>query len=168
MSVVPFDPVELAELYFVPTIANTDAPTTTELNAGTRLTDFVTDGPPSPAGSNFIDAGTLASGFQVQVASTYGGGSGTLTVIRKRDTTTNDDSADDAFNALPRGTVGYLVVAPFGVSGASNAFAIGDTVEVYPIEVANRASVTTRGQLATGSIDLAFNGLPNIGYELAA
>jgi len=167
MAEVPFDSVEIAEVYFVATLTLA-APTTTELNAGTRLTDFITDGPPSPAGSNFLDAGTLASGFQSQVASTYGGGSGTFTILRKRDTTTNDDSADDGYNALPRGTVGYLVVAAFGNSGATNLFAVGDTVDVYPIEVANRAPNVARGALATGSIDLAFNGIPTQGYELAA
>ena len=167
MAVVPFDSVEIAEVYFVSSLTLA-APTTTEINAGTRLTDFITDGPPSPAGSNFLDAGTLASGFQTQVASTYGGGSGSFTVIRKRDTTTTDDSADDAFNLFPRGTVGYLVTAPFGVSGASNAVAVGDTVNVYPIEVGNRAENISRGALSTGTIDVAFNDLPTIGYELAA
>lgn len=167
MAQVPYDPVEVAEVYFVSSIADVEAPTTAELNAGTRITDFLTDGPPNPAGANFLDAGTLASGFQSQVASTYGGGSGTMTVLAKRDTTTTDDSADTAFNLFPRGTVGYLAVAPYGVSGASNAFAVGDTVTILPIEVGNRGRVITRGQLAVANIDVAFNGLPTENFDLA-
>lgn len=163
MANVPYDPVEIAEVYIVTTISDGSAPTVTELNAGTRLTDFITDGPPSPAGSNFLDAGTLASGFQSQVASTYGGGSGTMTILKKRDSASaGSASADTAFAALPRGTVTNLVVAPYGTTGSSNNFAAGDVVCVYPIEVGNRADNLSRGSLATASIDIAFNDLPDI------
>ena len=165
MPTVPYDPVEIAEVYYAASVTLA-APTTAELNAGTRITDFITDGPPNPAGSNFLDAGTLASGFQAQVASTYGGGSGSFTVLKKRDTTTTDDTADTAYNLFPRGTVGYLIVAPYGVGGASNQFAVGDTVTIIPIEVGNRGNTIIRGQLATATIDVAFNGVPNENYDL--
>lgn len=163
MANVPYDPVEVAEVYIVTTISDASAPTVSEVNAGTRLTDFITDGPPPPAGSNFLDAGTLASGFQSQVASTYGGGSGTMTILKKRDSASAGSSAaDTAFAALPRGTVTNLVVAPYGTTGSSNNFGIGDVVCVYPIEVGNRSDNLSRGSLATASIDIAFNDEPNI------
>lgn len=170
MAEVPFDPVEIVEVYFVAdgSIADTDAPTSTELNTGTRITDFLTDGPPNPAGSTFIDAGTLASGFATQVASTYGGGSGQMTVIVKRDTTTTDDTADTAYNLFPRGTVGHLAVAPYGVGGTANDFASGDTITLLPIEVGNRQRNISRGSLHTATIEVAFNGLPNENYDLAS
>lgn len=166
MAEVPYDPVEIAEVFFVSSFSDYTAPTTAEVNAGTRITQYLTDGPPNPAGSNFIDAGTLASGFQSQVASTYGGGSGTMTGQKIRDTATTDDTADDFFALFPRGTVGYLVVAPYGVSGTSNAAADGDTVTVLPVEVGNRGTTITRGQLAVTTVDVAFNGLPAENVDL--
>lgn len=150
------------------TAADYTAPTAAEVNAGVRLTPFLTDGPPPAAGSNFLDAGVLSAAFQSQAASTFGGGSGTMTVRRVRDTATTDDTADDGYLALPRGTIGFLVVAPYGVGGAAGAVAIGDTVDIYPIEVGNRASNISRGALATGSIDLAFNNPIEQNYDIAA
>lgn len=160
MADVVYTPQEIVEVYIVNTISNLDAPTVTELNAGTRLTDFITDGPPAPAGSNFVPAGTLASGFESQAASTYGGGSGAMTILNKRDTTTTDATADDAYSALPRGTVTNLVVAAYGVT-TGTTFSAGDVVSIYPIEVANRSRQITRGQLVASTIDVAFNDLPH-------
>lgn len=167
MAEVPFDPVEIAEVWFMTTASDYTTPTTAEVNAGVRLTPYLTDGPPTAAGSNFIDAGTLSSAFQSQAASTYGGGSGTMTVRKIRDTTTTDDTADDGYTTFPRGTVGYLVVAPYGVGGASGQVAVGDTVDILPIEVGNRAPVITRGSLAVGQIEIAFNNPIVQNYDLA-
>ena len=166
MPQVPFDPVAIAELHFCVTASDYTAITTTEVNAGIRLTPYVLDGAPAAAGSNTINAGALDSAFESQVASTYGGGTASLTVRRVRDTTTTDDTADDAYVALPRGTVGYLVSAPYGVGGAAGAVATGDTVDVYPIEVSNRVSNIVRGQLATGTIEVAFNNPIVQNYDL--
>ena len=160
MADVKYTPQEVVEVRFVTAIANTATPTAAELNAGTRITQFLVDGPPNPAGSNFVDAGTLESGFETQVPSTYGGGSGTMTVLRIRDTADTDDVSDVAYNLFPRGTVGFIVVAPYGVGGAAFAFAIGDDVSIYPIEVANRGVTISRGQLMSAAIDVAFTGLP--------
>lgn len=173
MTDVKYTPQELVEVYFVASggIADLDAPEVGELNAGTRITQFLQDGPPAPAGSNFVNSGTLDSGFEEQVASTYGGGSGTMTTVAKRDDTTTDDSADTIIGLLPRGTVGYLVEAPYGVDGASNAFAVGDDVTIKPIEVANdpgAARVISRGNLVTIPVDLAFNGLPHVNVAVVA
>jgi len=163
MAEAVYTPQEVVEVYFVASggITSLTAPSAAELNAGTRITDYLTDGPPNPAGANFVNAGTLASGFEAQAASTYGGGSGTMTVLSKRDDTTTDASADDAFSLFPRGTLGYLVVAPYGVGGASNEFAADDVVSIYSIEVANRGKTISRGQLVVCPIDIAFNAVPN-------
>lgn len=173
MAGVPYTPQEIVEVYFVPSggIADIDEPTAGELNGGTRITQFLQDGPPAPAGSNFVPAGTLESGFESQVASTYGGGSGTMTAVAKRDPDTTDDSEDTLIALLPRGTTGYLVEAPYGVSGDNNAFAAGDVVTIKPIEVGNdpgAARVQTRGQLVTIPVEIAFNGLPAVNVEVQA
>lgn len=172
MANVKYTPQELVEVRFAASgsIADLDAPTAAEVNAATRITQFLQDGPPAPAGSNFVNSGTLDSGFEEQVASTYGGGSGTMTTVAKRDDTTTDDSADTLIGLLPRGTVGYLVEAPYGVGGSNNDFAAGDVVTIKPIEVANdpgAARVISRANLVTVPVDLAFNGLPHVNVTVA-
>lgn len=172
MAVVDYTPQEIVEVFFVTTIAVLTAPTVAELNAGTRITQFLTDGPPAPAGSSFVSSGDLSSGFESQVGSTYGGGSGTMTVKVKRDTTTQDASADTAVALFPRGTVGYLVEAPFGVTTpATPAFGAGDVVTIKAIEVANdvaAARVLTRGNLAVAPVEIAFTALPNTDIVVVA
>lgn len=170
MADVAYTPEEIVEVYWVTTIANPAAPTVTELNAGTRLTDFLTDGPPSPSGSNFVNAGTLASGFEAQVASTYGGGQGTMTIRRKRDTTApGKDSADTVFTLLANGTVGYLVTADYGTTGTPPArFGVGDDVCVYTVQVGNRGKTTTRGSLMDSPIDIAFLEEPHINVAVTS
>lgn len=164
MSIVDYTPQEVVEVVFCTAFADPENPTVAEANAGTRITHFLTDGPPAPAGSSFVDSGDLSSGFQSQVASTYGGGSGTMTVKVKRDTTTTDASADTAVALFPRKTVGFLVEAPFGVSGvAPDLFAAGDVVTIKAIEVGNdvaAARTNTRGALQVAPVELAFTALP--------
>lgn len=170
MADVAYTPEEIVEVYWVSTIANTAAPTATELNAGTRLTDFLVDGPPNPSGSNFVNSGTLASGFESQVPSTYGGGQGTMTIRRKRDTTAvGKDNADTVFTLLANGTVGYLVTADYGLTGtAPNRFAAGDDVCVYTVQVGNRGKTVTRGSLMVAPIDIAFLEEPEINVAVAS
>src|SRR5690606_34108546 len=102
-------------------VVDFDAITETEAQSLIRVTDFLQQGLPSPAGSQFVDAGTLASGFQAQVASVYGGGSGDFNVIRKRDPQSPGSAAADiAFALFARRTVGAFVVFPYGVSDTSD------------------------------------------------
>jgi hypothetical protein len=110
-------------LYFVTTIADTSAPTVTELNAGTDLTPFLMEWSFPESGST-IDTSDMASSFNKTDAGTYGGDSGSLTAYR-------DDVAadDDAWTALPRLTRGFFVERLFG--GADEVFATADVVSIY-------------------------------------
>lgn len=143
-------------------------PTAAEVNAGVRATGYITDGPPSPSGATFIDSGTLLSKVASQVAGSSGGGSGTMTIRRIRDTTATTDTADDLYNALPTGTVGVFVVAVYGVGGSNGEVAVADTVDVIPFEVGNRQPITSKGALAVGQIELAFNDTVVQQYDIAS
>lgn len=170
MADAVYTPEEIIEVWAVPAsaIADLDAPTVDELTSGTRITGFVTDGPPSPSGTNFVDAGTLLSGFQAQAASTYGGGSGTFTILRKRDDQTTDESADDAYNLFERGSLFVFAIYDYGVSGDNGRPEAGDVVSLYPFEVGNRAPVRTRGSLMVANVDVAFNDLPHENVDVVA
>ena len=165
---VPFTPQEIVEIYWAAagTVVDFDAMTETEAQSLVRVTDFLQQGLPSPAGSQFADAGTLASGFQTQVASVYGGGSGDFNVIRKRDPQSpGSDAADIAFALFARRTVGTFVVFPYGVSDTTDPSdplpEEGDVYTAYPVEVGNRGEPIARGELMIGVISIAFNGVPH-------
>lgn len=168
MAGVPYTPQEIVEIFWAPdgSVADFDAMTEVEAQSLTRITQFLREGIPSPAGSQFVDAGTLASGFQAQVASVYGGGSGDFNVVRYRDPQTpGDDSEDVAFALFSRRTTGNFVVYPYGVSDTSDPNdplpEEGDTYTSYPVEVGNRGEPIARGELMVGTISVAFNGLPH-------
>lgn len=168
MATVPYEPSGVAEVHIVLSYSDYTTLTTAEINAGTRATGYITDGPPSPSGASFLDSGTLLSKVASQVASTSGGGSGTMTVRKIRDTTTTDDTADTVYNLLPTGTVGVFAVFPYGAGGASGAAAVGDTIDAIPFEVGNRQPILSKGALAVGQIELAFNDTVVQNYDLAS
>ena len=111
---------------FVPTIADTDAPTVAELGAGTDLSELLTkDGLQTPDTQNMVDSSTLADTFDAQVVGSWGG-SITLTGFRNQ-------GADDLWDLAVYGTNGYLVVRrgiPY-----DTAWTAAQDVEVYPIEM---------------------------------
>lgn len=49
-----------------------------------------------------------------------------------------DDVADDAWEALPRGTEGFFVISRFGGTGTANLPIADDEVEVWPVVVTSR------------------------------
>lgn len=115
----------MIRIQVVATIANIALPTTTELNAGTNVTNFVTkDGLTVPANQNYVDNSSLAETFDAQVVGSFGGPV-QLTGIR--------DAATDTFwNLVVYGTNTYLVVRR-GIATAT-AYASAQPLEVYPIQ----------------------------------
>lgn len=111
---------------FAPSIANINAPTTTELNAGTSLETLITPtGLQIKSTTASVDTSNLASTFTTSAA---GRRSFAITVEFKRQTPT-----DTAFNLLPYKTTGYLVVRRN--LAATTAWASSQNVEVYPVTV---------------------------------
>lgn len=153
---------EKSEVWFVPAITSVSAPSSAELNAGTRLTDHMTGGFSADFSSNLVDAGTLDDAFNTTVAGTYGGGTNTLSALLR------DNASDIAWNALPRGTAGYLVTQAGASTGTS--WASGDVVDaIFPAEVVSRHYPDlTRDALVTFDVDYAITAVPTYGSTAQA
>jgi hypothetical protein len=107
------------------TVANINAPTTTELNAGADYTQRITpDGLKVEPSTASVDTSSLASTFDTTTAGRIGFDN---EVTFKR----GDNPTDDApFSTLKYGVAGYLVIRR-GVAYGT-AWAAGQKVEVYP------------------------------------
>lgn len=119
-------------LWYVPTISNKAAPTTSEINAGTDLTpQLVRDGLNTPASGQTMDAADASDAYNTTAPGTYGGDPITATFHRN-----DTGGSDTAWSTLTRTTAGYFVVRRFG--GSSTAIASSQKVEVWPITVISR------------------------------
>src|ERR687898_384743 len=109
---------------YVPSIANQNAPTVAELNAGTALELFLNDdGLTLPADQNYVESSALGETFIAQVVGSTGG---TIELNLKRDNT-----ADTAWNLFVAGNLlGFLVVRRGLPTGT--AWAAAQKVLVYP------------------------------------
>ncbi len=150
------------ELFYVATVANASAPTSTELNAGTDLTGFLTDGGIStPFDGSIVDAADMSSKFNKTAPGTYGGQPLTLELYR-------DDSADTAWSTLTRGTSGYIAIARFGLA-TKGTWAVGDKVDLWPITVITRNPAdVVRNEMQRFSVECAVTAVPLEDYTLAS
>jgi hypothetical protein len=115
----------MTRVAWVPTIANVNAPTTTELNAGMLLQSTVTaDGfsgfRPTTAA---VPTSSLASTFETN---TIGRTSYDNTMLRFK----KQSGTDTVYDTLVRGTAGYIVVRRSLAEGT--AWASAQKIEVYP------------------------------------
>jgi hypothetical protein len=107
-------------------ITNINAPTTTELNAGSDFTTRITpDGLKLDPSTADVDTSSLASTFDTKTVGRVGFDT---ELTFKRGSTTPEDLP---YATLKYGVSGYLVVRR-GIAYAT-AWATGQTVEVYPI-----------------------------------
>ena len=141
------------------------APTTTQLNALTDVTPFITDGGADfPTSGKTVAADDLSSKFDSVIAGTRGGDQISLTL--HKDSTLVGDTI---FTLLAPGFVGYIAVAsrPLGTYGT---WAIGDEVDVYPIEVITRnpSNLAARGATQQFTVEAAVTGEPNIDFTIIA
>lgn len=119
---------------WVTTISNIAAPTVAELNAGQDFTTRITpDGLNIPAETADVDNSSLASTFTTNRA---GRRSFSPEVTFKRGDTVGDDAP---WTTLTYQTTGYLVVRR--VLAYTTAWAVGQKVEVYPVECGERNSI---------------------------
>lgn len=125
--------VGILRAWYVPTISNTAAPTTAEVNAGVDLTpNMVRNGLKTPQTAQLVDASDVSSLYNKTSRGTYGGDPVEITCYRD-----SVSGTDNAYTTLVPGTVGYLVVRRFG--GSAVAIASTNKVEVWTIEVASRS-----------------------------
>lgn len=140
-------------------IANKAAPTTTELNAATDLTGFVTkDGLQTPANQNMVDSATIAETFDAQGVGSFGG-SLNLTMFR-------DNVSDTAWNLFVYATTGFIVVRR-GILIAT-AWTIGQKVEVYPAQMHEPVPAqSAANEQVKFSETVAVTGQPNLKATVA-
>ncbi len=109
---------------FCTAIANIAAPTTTELNAGTALEQFITpDGLDISSSTGKVDVSNLRSTFTTNKA-----GRRAFDISVKFH---HDSPTDTPYNLFPYNTDGYLVVRRG--TDATTAWASTNKVEVYPV-----------------------------------
>lgn len=130
---------------FAPAVADTDAPTLTEITAGTDVTPFLST-IDTPLDGDAVDSSDLSSAFNKTVAGTYGGNvSGEMY---------RDDTADTAWAAFDRNTEGYFIIRRFGGSGV--AWANLDEAEVYHVRIISKSpSSLDRNSVQMFTIDAA-------------
>lgn len=116
---------------FVPegTITNISAPTAANIAAAVDLTSFVISLNASSRG-NVVPTPAFDSLFET---STSGTSAATFDADFYR-----DDDDDTAWETLPRGTRGHMIISRFGGSGADNLPIAADSVEVWPVMVTSR------------------------------
>lgn len=153
----------IIQVHYVPTIADKTAPTLAEITAGEDLTPFLRS-IDTPLEGNAVDAATAESAFNSTVRGTYGGQPVTGEFTRD-----NDPDDDTAWNTLPFGTEGYLVIARRGGTGTDGVLDTGDLVDVFPIDVTGRNPVAYgRNELARFSLQAAVPTPPEFDAEIAA
>ena len=119
---------------WVTSIANIQAPTAAELNAGNDWTTRITpDGLKTDPTTADVTTSSLASTFDTNQP---GRRSYVCEVTFKRGTTVQEDQP---YTTLVYGTAGYLVVRRGTLY--SNAFATSDKVEVYPVTASEPQNV---------------------------
>ena len=127
-----FIPDGTLQVHFVETIADTSATTLVEVQAGTNGTGFVRS-MSTPLEGSTVDVSDALSKYNKTAPGTYGGQEVTFEFFR------DDVQANDTmWNLLTRGTATNVVVARRGGTGTDNALAVGDYVDVWPIEVITR------------------------------
>ncbi len=106
-----------------------------QIAAASNLTDWLLrDGLNTPLDGNTIDVAGASERYNATEAGTFGGQPITLSWFRD-----SNDADDDAWDALPRGARGTLIIARFGHDGESNVpLEAGDRVELWPFVVISR------------------------------
>ena len=162
-------PDGIIKVHFAPAVADITAPTLAEIAAGTALTDFITPaGLDTPDEGQEADASDLGSARDKTVPSTVSGNpSGEF--YREGDPAGGGPLTDDAWDALPRLTIGYLIIARFGGSGVAGAIDTGDEVEVWPVRVSNRNNVrAARGETYRFTANFALTDDPEYAAVVVA
>lgn len=150
-------PNENTDVRFVATIANTASPTVTEITGGVNLTDFIITLDASTSG-NTLPTPTFASLFETSISGTV---TATFTAEFYR-----DDTNDLAWNTLPRGTNGFIVVSRFGYTGGTPT--AGDDIEVWPVRITTRSAMAlTNNEVQRFGIEAAIPSVPNEAANVA-
>lgn len=135
-------------IYFVPTIADVDAPTRAELDAGTDLTEEVNGTSGWQVSSANVTWNPLGNKFTPSIP-------GRTSVQDSSLTLPQDITGTDVRSVLPRGTTGYIVIMYGGDVE-------GSPMDVYPVRVSSLGkTVSTEGtEIANIVISFAIPSAP--------
>lgn len=144
---------------YAPTIDDEDAPTVAEVETGgTDLTPFLSS-LDTPLEGEATPSADLSTAFNKTVAGTFGG--------EMVGEFYRDDTADDAWDLLPRNTTGYVTIRRFG--GSAVAIAAADVVEVWPVRVITESpSPLNRGAVQMFTVNFATLDEPTLDAVVAA
>lgn len=148
-------------VFWLPAVASIAAPTTTEITAGTEITEFLPkDGMTHASSKETVDIGNLATAFDPETNGSYGF---TTELMIYRD----DDGADDAFDLFTtHATDGFLVVLPFKGTGAPAA---ADVAYVIPANASIATPVgTAPNERQKAEVSIKTTAEPDFGAAVAA
>lgn len=121
------------QVHYAPTVADITAPTLAEIAGGVDLTPWLLrDGLSRPKDGNTIDVAGADNLYNATDAGTYGGQPWRLSFFRD-----SDEADDTAWDTLPRGTRGFLIIVPF--EGSDATLVGGERGECAPIIVISRS-----------------------------
>jgi len=150
------------EIWLVPTVSDTAAPTSTELNAGAAIHQQMLGDLELPFEGSVAEAGDMSSRFNKSVPGDYGGQAGSFSIHKEK------LLADDTvYTALARDVTGYLAVAVRGLATA-DTWAIGDEVDLWPVTVLSRAIQYARNQTTRAAVQVSIDDDPTEDFVLVA
>lgn len=115
------------QYYYVPTIADKNAPTRPELDAGTDLTAEIGEVKGFAVTSDTVDAPDMGSRFTSQVPGMTSADKSSISLYTSTD-------SDDVRTLLPRDTKGFIVIFP---EGDNSGTASTNLMDVFPITVSS-------------------------------
>ncbi len=134
-AITRFYAVGITDVLFCTTIANPDAPTFAELDAGTDLSRDLSDWSGWTVATAFIDTPALKERFVGQLP-------GRITAEASSISFYEDRLQVDLRALMPRDALGYIVIADGGLASA-----VGDVFKVQVASVAKMRSMDNAAQL---------------------
>ena len=151
------------KVHLVDTIADQDAPTVTEIEAGDDITtrcpkDFLNWG----KSQGRVNAGDISTLFAAE-------GMGTWTLPASMQVFLDTEAANEvAWDLIDNGVLTNLVIAPYGWSGTTGDPESGDKAYVVPVEFGMPTPTNpTENENQRAEVDIAVTGEPSFNATVA-
>lgn len=152
-----------SKFHFVPTIAaTTNIPTAAEVTAGDDITPDIAE----ISGFNFtndpIETPDIDNTFAPSIPGQDKADSSSMTYYDRLGLANNP-----AKTLMPKGTIGFIVIFPYGTAGANPA--AGDECDVWPVQVASVSRGYSAGNEASKNVFMfTVTEPPALDVEVAA
>lgn len=141
---------EKYQIHWLPACASIAAPTQAEITAGTEITSFVPkDGVNIGTSNNRVSTADISTKFDSEIMGSYGN-SLSLKCFK-------DDATDTAWDLLLKDAVGFLVIAPYGSTAATEVgyvFPVQCGQPELPTSAANERQTFTSPMAVTSTPDM--------------